>query len=108
MSYPLYDVLIKDIKDTELTTSEKLKLISIIPTLDQKEHDTIFTLIRIHGLKNNYSKNIFDIPYDGQNLNKNNTCQSIKFNVDKLPHIVGQIVFKFLTIHTEKMRENSE
>lgn len=108
MSFPLYEILIKDVKDKELTKEEKLKLISIIPTLDQKEHDNIFTLIRIHGLKNNYSKNIFDIPYNGQNLNKNDTSQSIKFNVDKLPHIVGQLIFKFLTIHIERMSENSK
>src|SRR5271170_3159304 len=66
MSFPLYDILLKDVPDRELTKEEKIKIISTITTLDQKEQNNIFTIIRIHSLRNNSNGNIFDIPYDGK------------------------------------------
>lgn len=108
MSFPLYDVLVKDVPDKELTKEEKIKLISIIPTLDQKGHDNMYTLIRVHGLKNNVGGNVFDIPYEGEKINKTNdkTLKDLNFNIDKLPHIVSQMIYKFAIIHTNTMKED--
>lgn len=110
MSFPLYDFLIKDISNKELTKDEKIKLMSIIPTLDQKGHDNIYTLIRVHGLKTDMGGNIFETPYDGQKIDKilnGKPTRDIKFNIDKLPYIVSQLVYKFAIIHTQSMTEDS-
>ncbi|MDD4931684.1 MAG: hypothetical protein PHG66_06095 [Candidatus Colwellbacteria bacterium] len=106
MSFPLYDVLIKDVSDNELTREEKTKLMSIIPTLDQKGQDNMYTLIRVHGLKTKAGGNIFEIPYDGQNVDKMTTgknTRDIKFNIDKLPPTVAQLIYKFAMIHIDTM-----
>lgn len=109
MSFPLYDVLIKGVSDKELAKDEKIKLMSIIPNLDQKGHDNMYTLIRVHGLKTNTGGNVFEIPYDGKKIDKTVneiSIQDIKFNIDKLPHIVAQLVYKFALIHMETMTED--
>ena len=109
MSFPLYDVLIKGVSDNELTREEKTKLISIIPTLDQKGRDNMYTLIRVHGLKTNTGGNIFEIPYDGQKVDtivNGKHTRDIKFNIDKLPHVVAQLVYKFAMIHIDTMSED--
>ena len=98
MSFPLYDVLIKDISNKELTRDEKLKLLSMISSLDHKGHVNMYTLIRVHGLKTHVGENIFEIPYCGVQ-EKNN----LKFNIDKLPNIVAQLIYKFATIHMQTM-----
>jgi len=102
MSFPLYDVLIKEVKDEELTPEEKSKLISLIQSMNQKGHDIIFTLIRVHSLKTNTGKNIFDIPYEGEKEKKGGK-DNIKFSIDHLPNIVSQIILKFALIHISTM-----
>lgn len=109
MSFPLYDVLIKGVVDQELTKDEKNKLMAIVPTLDQKGQDNIFTLIRVHGLKTNTGGNIFEIPYDGQKVDSKvneKTTRDIKFNIDRLPNVVSQLVYKFALIHVDTMIED--
>lgn len=109
MSFPLYDVLIKDgVSDKELTAEEKTKLLSIILTLDQKGQDNMYTLIRVHHLKTHSGENIFEIPYDGQKVATSNgrNVKNIKFNVDKLPPMVAQLIYKFAVIHIKTMSEN--
>jgi len=110
MVFPLYDVLIKDLPDKELTKDEKMKLVSIVPSLDQNGHDIMYTLIRIHGLKTSGSGNIFDIPYDGQKLDKltnGKPTRDIKFNIEKLHPIASQLVYKFAMMHIEKMEDDN-
>jgi hypothetical protein len=102
MSFPLYDILLKDCTNnqvikTDLTFEQKKDLISMISLIDAKGHQNIFTIIRIHGLKTN-SGEIFDVPYDGK---KN--VHDIKFNLDKLPIIVKHMIYQFVKIHIYEM-----
>jgi hypothetical protein len=102
MSFPLYDILLKDCTNTELSIEQKRELINIIPTLDDKAHQNIFTIIRIYGLKNS-SSDIFEIPYEGNKINND-----VKFNLDKLPNVLGQMIYRFITIHNQKMKEEKQ
>lgn len=102
MAFPLYDILIKDSIDADLLPDQKKELVMLIPELDDKGHKNIFTIIRVHGLKTN-SGEIFDVPYNGQKLN-----HQVKFNLDKLPNIVKQMIYKFVHIHDKKMKEEKE
>jgi hypothetical protein len=101
MSFPLYDVLVKDCTNDDLTIEQKKEIIEMIPKMDAKGHQNIFTLIRTHGLKNN-SKNIFDLPYEGQKINNQ---QDVNFNLDKLPNIVKQMVYKFVCMNIKTLKE---
>jgi hypothetical protein len=107
MSFPLYDILLKDCTSNQLikidlTIEQKKELISMIALIDEKGHQNIFTIIRIHGLKTN-SGEIFDVPYDGQ---KN--VHDIKFNLDKLPLIVKHMIYQFVKIHIHEMKYEFE
>ena len=86
MAFPLYDVLVKDLIDEDLSIDNKKELMELIPTIDDKGHQNIFALIRMYGLKTN-SGQIFEIPYDGQKTNK-----QVKFTLDKLPNIIKQMI----------------
>ena len=99
MSFPLYDILLKESTNDDLSLEQKKELTDIIPSIDNKGHQNIFTIIRMHGLKTN-SGNIFDIPYDGKKI-----VRDIKFNVDKLPNVVKQMLYRFVKIHIEKTNE---
>lgn len=99
-SFPLYDVLFNQASNNDLTTEQKNELMNLIPTLNNKGHQNIFTIIRIYGLKNSSSGNIFDIPYEGKKDSHHGASQNdIKFNLDKLPNKVKQMLFNFVHIH---------
>ncbi len=101
MSFPLYDILLKDCNDNDLADIQKKEIIPLINSLDDKGHENIFTIIRIHGvLKNKTKEDIFDIPYNGKKIDK-----QIKFNLSKLPNIVKQMIYKFSQIHKKRMEE---
>lgn len=102
MSFPLYDILIKESHDIDLSLDQKKELMGLIPQLDDKGHQNIFTIIRIHGLKNS-SGGIFDIPYDGQR-----NLGDVKFNLEKLPNIVKQMIYRFVKIHIDKLKEEQD
>ncbi len=104
-SFPLYDILLKDVQknDTPLTREEKRDLKKIISKLDQKGHERLFLIIRVHSLRNKEQDNIFDIPYNGKK-NENN----IEFDIEKMPSVVVQMLYKFVNIHLQTMKEDEE
>jgi len=99
MNFPLYDNLIREVEEKELTNEQKMDLLRLVHLLDQKGKDIMFTLIRVHGLKKN-SGNIFDIPFGGETLNTTSHMRDIKFDVNKLPPILCQIIYRFAQIHS--------
>lgn len=105
MTFPLYDILLKDLVDEDLSLDNKKELIELIHTLDDKCHQNIFSLIRMYGIRANSGniENLGNIPFDGQTDNKN-----VKFNLDKLPNIIKQMIYKFIFIHRDKMKEEKE
>lgn len=104
MSFPLYDMLHKQCTDDDLTIGQKKTLIENISKMNVDGHKNIFTIIRIHGLKNK-NGDVFDIPYDGQKTADSD--YNIKFNLDKLPNIVKQMIFKFTIIHTNEVADKN-
>ena len=100
MSFPLYDILVKDSPNVDLTIEEKKYIVSTIPLLNDEAHKNIFTIIRLHGLKNSSSK-VFDIPYSGQKINND-----IRFTISKLPNIVKQMIYRFVCIHVKTKEED--
>lgn len=102
MCFPLYDILSKDSERLHKLTKEDLyTLANTISTLEQTEQEIIYVLIRIHHLKTTEIKSIFDIPYKG--ILKNG--KDIKFNLEKMPEKLVNIIYEFTNKHlsTEKI-----
>lgn len=98
-NFPLYDLLEKHIKSTDLTLKEKQLLINNIENnLDSDGIEKIYLLIKYHYYKNLKNEDSTKIPFEGEeNLN------TFEFNLDKLPIKLKQIINKFVKIHIEKL-----
>ena len=102
-NFPLYDSLIKDIKNDELTTKEKDDFMKLIKNLDQDGYELVYALIRIYQNENSEDKSTFKIPYGGVFV-KND----INFNLNDLPVELSQIVYKFVLLHAKSMKEKED
>ena len=102
VNFPLYDNILKEIKDYELTqdlTIEKKKLLlKKIKKLDQNGFNLLYVLIKVFHINNTEDNNVSSIPYEG-NIIKNN----IKFDLDKLPIKLKFIIDKFVELHIKSL-----
>jgi hypothetical protein len=98
---PLYDNLIKETKNEDLTVKEKDTFMKLIKTIDQNGYELVYALIRIYQLENDEDKSTFKIPYGGKFVKSDMT-----FNLIDLPNHLKQVLFKFLQLHTKTMKEN--
>jgi hypothetical protein len=101
--FPLYDNLLDDIDDTDLTVSQKNKFIRNVKKIDKNGHELIYALIRMYQLENNEENISFMIPFKGTYVD-NNIC----FDLDILPLKLKQMLFKFINIHISKMKEEKQ
>jgi hypothetical protein len=101
-NFPLYDQLSKDISQKELTIKQKDKFMILISDIDINGYELIYALIRVYQLEKTEESSSFKLPYEGKYVNKD-----MMFDLNQLPTELKQILFKFLQIHTEKMKEDS-
>lgn len=99
-NFPLYDNLSKDISHKDLTIKQKDKFMILINDLDINGYELVYALIRVYQLEKSQDRSTFKLPYDGKYV-KND----MKFDLNQLPSELKQILFKFLQIHTETMKE---
>lgn len=99
--FPLYNSLYKDLPDKDLKIADKKKFISHIKKIDQKGYDLIYTLIKVYYLNNEIDTTIYTIPYGGKFINKD-----LIFDLNEIPIKLRQLLYKFLNMHIEKMKEN--
>ena len=98
--FPLYDSLSKNILQSDLTSAQKRTFIKRIGKIDKNGHDLVYALIRMFQVENSDEDIGFTLPYNGTHVNKD-----ITFDLDKLPNTLKQILFKFLGVHLDKMKE---
>ena len=98
--FPLYDSLSKDIENKDLSNAQKCDFIKRIPKIDNNGHDLVYALIRIYQVENEEQNLIFNLPYNGTFIDND-----IHFDLEKFPYKLKQILFKFLGIHIDKMKE---
>lgn len=98
--FPLYDSLSKDISHADLTAAQKRSFIKRISTIDENGHDLVYALIRMYQVENNEKNTSFTLPYNGTFVDSD-----IHFDLDKFPPTLKQILFKFLAVHIDKMKE---
>ena len=98
--FPLYDSLSKDIKTEDLSVIQKRTFIKRVNKMDTRGHELIYALIRMYQIENNEENTSFMLPYNGIYVNTD-----IHFDLDKIPKNLKNILFKFVSIHLEKMKE---
>jgi hypothetical protein len=97
MTLPLYQDLIKNVTEVELTSEEKENIIKKIKKLDILGHELIYALIRCYQLENETN---YGTPYDGKVIQK-----GLKFDLEKFPPQLKNLINSFIDIHLEKMKE---
>lgn len=99
--FPLYSSLKIGIPDKDLTAVQKADFVKKIETMNTEGHELIYALIKTFYILNNESNTPFTTPYDGKFV-KNN----VTFDMDGLPQKLRQILYKFIKIHTKKVKED--
>jgi hypothetical protein len=98
--FPLYDSLSKNIPDIDLTSAQKKSFVKIISKIDENGNDLLYALIRMYQVETNEKNTSFTLPYNGTFIDND-----INFDLDKFPNSLKQVLFKFLGVHLEKMKE---
>lgn len=99
MSFPLYDILYSSSTSDDLSKEEKLKCIKNISEMDEKQHENIFTIIRIYGLRNrDDTPQIFELPYKSTYVTG---TQNIKFNLEELPNKLLRMLLNFIEMNRD-------
>lgn len=101
--FPLYDSLLKDIPETDLTVTQKRIFIKRVSKIDTNGHELVYALIRMYQVENNEENTSFTLPYNGTYVEND-----ISFDLDKLPNKLKQILFKFMGFHIDKMKEEKD
>lgn len=102
-NFPLYDNLSTDISSRDLTTKQKNDFMSKIKNIDDKGAELVYALIRVFQMENCSDNSTFKLPYDGKYVNND-----MKFDLNELPNDLKQILYKFVNIHTESMKEENK
>jgi len=102
-NFPLYDNLLLDICSRDLNTKEKNDFMLKIKSIDENGSELVYALIRVFQMENSYDTSTFKLPYDGK-YSKND----MKFDLNQLPNELKQILYKFVQLHTESMKEENK
>jgi len=103
MSFPLYDSLTKSIPKKDLSIKQKKDFITDIQIFDQDGIELIYALTRVYKLQNNddtHNNSNFNLPYGGKFIK-----DDIKFDLDDFPIPLKRILYKFVSKHKKKMKE---
>lgn len=98
--FPLYDNLSKNIPSKDLTNIQKKNFIKNHRKIDQEGCELVYGLIRMYQMENNEGNTSFNLPYKGKY-----TDNDITFDLNNFPITLRHILYKFLSIHLDKMKE---
>lgn len=107
--FPLFDLLLQKVGDkTETTDPELIELVTNLRKLFtninniSNVQNVLFVLIRIFNLRFS-DDNLFDIPFQGQKINKNdeNACD-IKFDIRNFPSKLQLILLEYTRLEISK------
>lgn len=99
--FPLYDSLSKDISNKDLSVIQKRTFIKNVSSIDKNGCELIYALIKTFQIENKEENDInYSLPYKGEYNNND-----IVFDLDNFPIKLKQILFKFVIVHLQKMKE---
>ena len=97
--FPLYDTLIKDVDDKELSVKYKKDLLKNIGKINDKGHELLYVLIKIYSMEHEDEK--LEIPYKG----KFTSLNDLEFDLENLPNQLKQMINRFINLHLKVMKE---
>lgn len=98
--FPLYDSLSKDISNKDLSVIQKRTFIKNVLNIDKDGCELIYALIKTFQIENKEEDINYSLPYKGKYDN-----DDIVFDLDNFPIKLKQILFKFVIVHLQKMKE---
>lgn len=90
---PLYDTLLREITDVDLTTAQKTETIKNIKKIDTAGHELLYVLIKIYE---------HQFPFNNE---MKQTKNDIKIDLEKLPNRLKQIIHRFSVKHLQRMED---
>lgn len=100
--FPLYEILLKEVKEDNLNSpldDEKKNTFikGIKKNATATEHEICYALIRQYQIEND--NNPFNLPYEAKKFKR-----GIRFDIDKLPVQLQNILYKFIEKHLANQR----
>jgi len=90
-TFPLYNLLNRDISDKDLTIEQKHELLDMISQLKEVSIEHLFALIRKYYVDHTIENyRLVDIPY-GEKTSE----EHITFDLDKFPNPLKHLLFRF-------------
>jgi hypothetical protein len=91
-SFPLYDKLLTD-TDLSNTTIDKAYVLNKIKSMSELEHEVLYAIIKKYYIT--VEDPVVIIPYNGKLYKK-----SLKFDLDKLPTPLQQLIYTFTRLNS--------
>jgi hypothetical protein len=101
--FPLYENLIKNVSQDDLTFDHKEEFIKLCKTVDTSGAELIYALIRTYQLENCEDKSTFKLPYGGKFVKSD-----MKFDLNDLPNELKHVLYNFIIIHNKKIIEEKQ
>jgi len=108
-NFPLYNNLIKNIPNKDLSVKQKEEFIKKVKNIDSKGRDLIFALIQFYRIENNKKEDIKTIiPYKGvSEVSKENT-DNLTWSLGDFPIKLRNILYKFIIMHMQTMEDDAK
>ncbi len=99
--YGLYHTLNSNLKRSDISRLEKLKILQIVEKMDQEEKEAFYMLIYEHHRITSSSSDDHEWPYNSKQ------CEGgMEFNMTKLPIQLRRILLKFVEMIENKSEFN--
>jgi len=103
-SFPLYNQIINNVSDVDITPAEKDFFIENIKNMDELGIELLFVLI-LQFSNENKKKGKNKIPYKGKKENINDELTNFTWNLQDFPITLKQMLLKFMKMHLITMAE---
>lgn len=100
-SFPLYDILMSNLPNKDLTVIQKRDFVEKISELDTDGIELIFALIKYYSVDKDIGKG--KIPFNGT-IDKN----QVEFDLLEFPTQLRQLLYKFVLMHLKKIQEDRD
>ena len=103
-NFPLFDNLQRDINNIsiDLTNEEKKQFMEKIQLMNTDGFEKIYVIIQMYSIEYSTSNTSFSLPYSGTILK-----DEIRFDLEKLPIKLRHMIYRFINIHTDIMKEDT-
>jgi len=97
VSFPLYDNIIKGIKNKDLTAKQKSDLTKRINDINDNGATLVYALIKTYSI--NEGSKFSLLPYNGERRDQS----GITFDLEKFPNKLKQVLYKFIDLHDKSI-----